>query len=356
MSRRHSKQASSLLGMLSVLALATAWTGCATAPSRVAPFRQRSDSAESGQLAGPFSGDVVDAATRTPVVGAFVYATWSYEAGTGFVIPAGAREFAGATDSRGHYNVPAMPHVPGARLVEFNLLVYKRGFVAYRSDRRFGDFGPRMDFAQQNNQVALERWRDDYSHIRHVRYVGGGAAMAALTQWELADAAEEQTARNRTAGGPRPSSGTLVVSAQLLSEQDIREITKFDGKFETGPLQDEPDTATYSSQHFKAIGREETWDVALRVWRLPSAKASERYDELRGQMPAVDEKDDIATKSFLTTAGEIRGVGFVDAGRGVVAIVTCGTSICSSPDQASAMAKAIYAKLQKLLPAVGVTP
>lgn len=329
---------------------------CATHPSRVAPFRQRSDSAEAGQLAGPFSGEVVDAATRSPVTGALVYATWSFEAGTGFVIPAGSREFVGSTDSRGHYTVPAVVAIAGARLVEFNILVYKRGFVAYRSDRRFHDLGLRMDFAQQNNQVVLERWRDDFSHIRHIRYVGGGAAIAGLTQWELADAAEEMVQLNQPNATPRPSTGTLVVSAQLLAEQDIRDITKYDGAFETGPLQDEPDTATYSSQHFKAIGREETWDVALRVWRLPGGKSVERYEELMGQMPSVTEKDDIANRSFITSAGEIRGVGFVDVQRGLVAIVTCGTSICSSPDQATAMAKVIHSKLQRLLPGTGVSP
>ena len=92
------------------------------------------------------------------------------------------------------------------------------------------------------------------------------------------------------------------------------------------------------------------------MWRLPGGKSVERYEELMSQMPSVTEKDDIANRSFITSAGEIRGVGFVDVQRGLVAIVTCGTSICSSAEQATAMAKVIHSKLQRLLPTTGVTP
>ena len=70
-----------------------------------------------------------------------------------------------------------------------------------------------------------------------------------------------------------------------MTDTDIKARTKYDGQFETGPLSDEPDTATYSSQHFKALGRPETWDVAIRVWRLDPGKAQERYDELLTQLP-----------------------------------------------------------------------
>jgi hypothetical protein len=347
-SRRHP-----LCAKLWVIALVA---GCVSAPARVAPFRLRPDSATVGQLSGPFSGVVVDATTRLPIAGALVYGSWAFESGTGFSTPAARREYVGSTNATGNYSVPASSVPAGARLTEFTLLVYKRGFVAYRSDRRFSDFGLRMDFAQRNNQVAMERWRDDYSHVRHVRFVGGGVAIAALTQWELGDASDELALRDKPAQGPRGSGETLIVSAQLLTEQDIRTITKYDGKFETGPLQDEPDTASYTSQHFKAIEREETWDVALRVWRLPSGKALERYEEVMRQMPAVTEKDDIANRSFLTAEGEIRGVGFVDVQRGVVGVLTCGTSICSNTEQSMAMAKTAYSKIQRLLPLPGATP
>src|SRR4029077_6128431 len=119
----------------------------------------------------------------------------------------------------------------------------KRGYVAYRSDRRFVDLGPRMDFAQLENQVLLERWRNELSHARHLRFVGAGTAVAALTQWELGDASAELDGKRPSGEDLRPGrgDGQYVVAAQLLGEGDIKGRTKYDGSFETGPLSDEPD-------------------------------------------------------------------------------------------------------------------
>ncbi len=135
-----------------------------------------------------------------------------------------------------------------------------------------------------------------------------------------------------------------------MTDSDIKARTKFDGQFETGPLSDEPDTATYSSQHFKALGRPETWDVAIRVWRLDPAKAQERYDELLSQLPGVQEKDELASRSFQASENEIRGVGFLDGPRGVVVLITCGVSQCASVDDAVALATTVYGKLKQLMP------
>src|SRR5690606_10327090 len=122
-----------------------------------------------------------------------------------------------------------------------------------------------------------------------------------------------------------------------------------------GPLSDEPDTATYSSQHFKALGRPETWDVAIRLWRLDPAQAHERYEELVTQLPGVIERDDIANRSFIANENEIRGVGFLDAPRGVVVLLTCGANQCTSQDDALALAQGVHEKLKQRVPAAGGT-
>jgi hypothetical protein len=337
-----------------VAALASSALGCVDTAIRTAPFRVRPDSAEPGSLKGPFTGRVVDATTHAPIAGALIYAAWTFERGTGLAEPAGAKEFVGSTDAAGNYKVPKLDRLPsGTRVTEFTLLVYKRGFIAYRSDRRFTDLGMRMDFAQANNQVLLERWRNDLSHARHLRFVGAGTAVAALTQWELADASAELDGRRPRGGDdlrPGRGEGQYVVAAQLLVESDIKGRTKYDGAFETGPLSDEPDTATYSSQHFKALGRAETWDVALRVWRLDPGKAQERYDELLTQLPGIVERDDVASRSFIATENDIRGVGFLDAPRGMVVLLTCGSNQCISQDDATALAQIIYGRVKSLLP------
>lgn len=339
---------------LCVVVSLAALAGCVETAIRTAPFRTRPDAAEPGTLQGPFDGRVVDSTTHTPIAGALVYAAWTFERGTGMAEPAGAKEFVGSTDAAGNYKVPRLDRLPhGARVTEFTLLVYKRGFIAYRSDRRFSDLGPRMDFAQNDNQVLLERWRNELSHARHLRFVGAGTAVAALTQWEIADASAELDGRRPKNGDdlrPGRGEGPYIVAAQLLGETDIKARTKYDGGFETGPLSDEPDTATYSSQHFKALGRPETWDVALRMWRLDAGKAQERYDELLTQLPGIVEKDDLGSRSFVATENEIRGVGFLDAPRGVVVLMTCGSNQCISMEDATSLAQIIYGRVKSLLP------
>jgi len=341
------------LRKLAFLLAALAIVGCVSGASRTAPFRVRPDSADAGSIRGPFNGRVVDVTTHAPVAGALVYAAWTLESGAALPEPAGSREFVGSTDAGGNYKVPPLNGVPsGTRVTEFSLLVYKRGYIAYRSDRRFSDLGPRMDFAQDDNQILLERWRNELSHARHLRFVGGGTAVSALTNWELADASAELEGKRPSGDDLRPGrgEGPYVVAAQLLADSDIKARTKYDGQFETGPLSDEPDTATYSSQHFKALGRPETWDVAIRVWRLDPGKAQERYDELLTQLPGVQEKDEIASRSFQASENDIRGVGFLDGTRGIVVLITCGVSQCASIDDAVFLEQTVYTKLKQLAP------
>jgi hypothetical protein len=337
-----------------VASTALSGSACVDSAIRTAPFRVRPDAAEAGSLRGPFTGRVLDSTTKAPIAGALVYAAWTLERGSALLEPAGSREVVGSTDAGGNYKVGALASLPkGVRVTDFTLLVYKRGYVAYRSDRRFHDLGARMDFAQSENQVLLERWRNELSHARHLRFVGSGTAVSALTQWELADASAELEGRRPSGDDLRPGrgEGPYVVAAQLLTDVDIKARTRYDGQFQTGPLSDEPDTATYSSQHFSALGRPETWDVAIRMWRLDPGKAQERYEELLTQLPGVSEKDDIASRSFVANEGEIRGVGFLDGPRGIVILITCGANQCTSPDDSTVLAQGAYARLKQLVPA-----
>jgi hypothetical protein len=337
-----------------VASTALSGSACVDSAIRTAPFRVRPDAAEAGSLRGPFTGRVLDSTTKTPIAGALVYAAWTLERGTVLLEPAGSREVVGSTDAGGNYQIAALASLPKCiSVTEFTLLFYKRCYVAYRSDRSFHDMGARMDFAQADNQVLLERWRNEMSHARHLRFVGSGTAVAALTQWELADASAELEGRRPSGDDLRPGrgEGPYVVAAQLLTDADIKARTRYDGQFQTGPLSDEPDTATYSSQHFSALGRPETWDVAIRMWRLDPGKAQERYEELLTQLPGVTEKDDVASRSFVANEGEIRGVGFLDGPRGIVILITCGSNQCTSPDDSSVLAQGAYTRLKQLVPA-----
>jgi hypothetical protein len=340
--------------------LGLALPGCGGPAVRTASFRLRPDSIEAGDLRGPFTGKVVDATSGQPVAGALVHASWSFESGYGFNTPAGHREYITSTDASGTYRIPALGRLPrDRRLSDFYLVVYKRGYVGYRSDRRFADLGARLDFSQKQNQVLLERWRADFSHARHLRFLGGGPALAALTAWEVRDAVAElggagQAMEPRMATDPFGRRGSAtVVAAQLLTQRDIKQLTGFDGEFETGPLGDEPDTRTYSSQHFKALNLPERYDIALRLWKLTGPAARERYAELVDSLPGADRRNEIASESLRAEEGDIFGVAFLDAERGVVALLTCGRAQCASSSVAVALARSAHRSLVRQWPTAG---
>jgi hypothetical protein len=326
-----------------------------TTPPRTATFRARPDAVAPGSLIGPFTGRVLDSSNRAAVTGAVVYATWTLERTNPLPVAAGHREAVASTDATGRYLLAELTDVPAdVRVTDFTLVIYKRGFVGYRSDRRFVDFGPRRDFAQLENTVLLERWRPELSHARHVRFVGGGAVISAVTDWE-SDAAIAELDPDRKPEGPGPlipgvGDGPYLVAAQLVKPEEIKARTRFDGSFETGPLGDEPDTATYSSQHFRALGRNESFDIAIRLWRVGPGAAVDRYDELRAGLPGMEEKDEIASRSLRATERDIYGVGFLDGQRGVVVLLTCGKSQCASIEDAVALAAQAHKRIKELWP------
>jgi hypothetical protein len=334
---------------------------CGGSLAREAPFRARPDSTERGDLRGPFTGRVVDAETDRPIVGALVYASWRFASGYGFDEPAGWREHIGSTDSSGSYRIPRLEGGPGApaRLSDFRVVIYKRGYVAFRSDRRFEDFGPRTDFAQRGNLVALGRWRPELSHARHLRFVGGGPTLSELTSWELPDAvAELEGQRPVVAEGVRPPRGATPAppsdgnlhGEHLLRPADVQGLTGYEGGFDVGELNDDPSSPTYDTVHLQARGRPESYDVAMRLWKLPPAEAEKQYARVVEELPGAQAKNEIGDRSVraATPGGDILGLAFLEARRGFVVLLTCGASQCRSPETVLALARIVRERLEAM--------
>ena len=346
--------------LAAALVLLAMLSACFSLSTRPASFRARPDSVTPGSLRGPFRGRVVEAETGEPVSGAVVYATWTLRRGYGMTLPAGHREHITSTDERGMYEVPALDEPGGGvRITDFALVIYKRGFIAYRSDRRFADLGPRRDFAQLGNEVELARWRDQLSHVHHLRYVGGGTALAALTAWEAEEAAAELAGPGEAAIATplqvRPGVARLA-AARLLTAEDVKAATGFDGSFESGPLNDEPDTESYSSQHLQAMGLPEGYDVALRVWRHTAEEAEKRYTGLLDSLPGVQETNELGDRSLRAIERNIYGVGFLDRERGVVVLLTCGQSQCSSLDVAARLGATVLERVRAQVSPIPAAP
>jgi hypothetical protein len=165
--------------------------------------------------------------------------------------------------------------------------------------------------------------------------VGGGATLAELTRWEVAEAIGElgggrATPRPATPGEDLPAPPAVLHAERLLGPADVKLATGFGGSFDAGELGDEPTSDRYDSLHLQARGKDETFDVALRVWHLGSDDAVKHFEELLGELPGAKATTEIGDRSLRTATpkGDIIGVGVLDIKRGTVLLITCGASQC----------------------------
>jgi len=328
-----------------------------------ARFPVRPDSVRPADLLGPYDGIVLDADTDRPISGAVVAASWAFERGIGLQAPLAAREVVVESGVDGRYSIPRLTDLPNAdlpggmstRLRRFTLIVYRRGHVAWRSDRRFGDGGRRRDFSQLGNRVRLEKWQQGYRHADHLVFLGGGDKVRAAAAWELQPAALELDGEKSSAILEAESASSVGTKTpldieHLLSDDEIRGVTGFVGKFEDGKLTDLPTTEFYDSRHFKAVGKPEGYDVGLRVWRLGAAAADVQYRKLLDELPGSHTTDEVGDASLRARSGEINGLAFLVRERGVVASLTCGAAQCTEPAQLLKLAKLVESRLPDLPP------
>jgi len=344
---------------LLLISLATGAIGGCAAGVAQAPFPARPDTVLPGDLLGSFDGQVLDAASGKPIPGAIVQASWGFETGRGLTAPAGGSVTTVATDNDGRYVVERLSDLPTsrARVASVTLVVYERGYVAYRSDRVFdnaaGGSRARTDFAQHNNAVKLDRWTGALSHVKHVRFVGGSGTLKRALGSEVVEASLELTS-----GGPQKGATTAPVAetpgaptldaTPLLSVDELRAVTGYGGQLTVDKLADLPTTPSYDSRHFKAVGKPETFDAALRVWKLAPADAEKRYDKMLAEIPHAEKKDEVADRSLRGYDGRIVAIAALDRARGVVIELTCGLDQCRDADQAAALLRRVMARADRL--------
>ncbi len=341
-----------------VLALGLCFAGCAPFVYQ-AEFARHSDTVLKGDLLGPYTGRVLDSGSGKPISGALVYASWELVRGVGFVVPGGAKVYVTRTNTDGRYQIPPPDSLPGGAtraVASFRLVVYKRGYVAYRSDRIFPGDERRFDFVQLGNRVGLERWNPDLSHVDHLRFVGGGGALRRACAWEVHAAVAQIEGRpmsplsssSGSTGGDANESGDLLDISALLDEDDIEEITGYDGGFTVGRLADIPRSARYDSRHFRATGKSQAFDAAYRVWRLGAKGAEHHYSKLLKAYPNAQPKDELGDRSFRSRNKKIGALVWFVKKRGVVVALTCGWSLCKTPAKLLSLARALHDRLDQL--------
>ena len=313
-----------------------------------APFSARPDTLRPGDLLGPYDGLVIDGETERPLAGAVVAGAWAFERGIGLQGPVAALEVATETGADGRYRlrIPAdLPRGEGVRLRRFTLIVYRRGYVAWRSDSSFPTGEARHDFAQRGNRVRLEKWQSSFSHYQHLVFLGGGAAIRTAAAWEVQpaglelDGASPATASRRLAEDARVGSSVSLDISPLLSEDEVRGVTGYAGKFEVGKLADRASSDVYDSRHFKASDKPETYDVGLRVWAIGTEAVEAQFRKLLGELPGAVATEEMGDASLRARGGDVTGFAFLLREKGVVMQLSCGLAQCSEPSMILRLAK-----------------
>ena len=342
------------IAWLSASGVAAVLAGCSPLV-REARFAGARDQVADASLLGPFDGQIVDAVTNEPLGDTTVVGIWSYDRGNGLVAPFGSETVTVKTDRAGRYRVPPAPaKIRGrtVRLVDFTLVVYKRGYVAYRSDEPY-DRGKRAEFVARHNRITLRKWESRDSHAEHLLALAPPPEIETLAMWERGDAnLDLYRARiGEVATEPgTPTEPTLLLldARALLPPEDVRRRTGFGDAFEVKDLGDLAHTHFYHGVHLHAEGREETWDLGLRVWSDPPGGLDPVIETFQATLPGVTATPEITPETWIFDSEAVRAVAFVDRDRKIAVLLTCGGMQCIDVETAIVLGRHVYDRLDQL--------
>jgi hypothetical protein len=341
---------------MSVLAMALL---CCAPVVRPAPFSGARDGVTDVTLLGPFDGQVIDATTSEPIAGATCVGVWSYAAGDGFVAPHGSEMVEVVTDQAGRYRIPkAQSRIrgPTVRLVDFDLVVYRRGYVGYRSDTTY-EGTARTDFTLRHNRIALRKWQRTDSHAQHLLFLAAPPPIERLVRWERELANVELY---RVLGGSAPMPVPEVVAPEeeaglrlldataVLTPDQVRLRTNFTGAFEVKDLEDLSRTHFYHGVHLEAVDRPEDWDVSVRVWKDPPGGLDPVSETIRATLPDVPRSAEVTAETWVLDGEDVRAVGFLDREQNVGVLLACRAMQCVDVETAIVLARFIHENLDAL--------
>lgn len=293
-------------------------------------------------------------------------ALWTYDEGRGLTHAAGTVVETFATDAAGRYKIPAVaPRTQAGlqRLVAFDLIVYKRGYVGYRSDADF-DGHARIDFVQRHHRVELRKWRETDSHAHHLAFLRPPAELEAQVAWERSPANEalylaQTQSRSASSGaggtGSESDGGSeaapaiaLLDARALLPPEEVKRRTGIPTSFQVKDLGDLTRTHFYHGVHLEASIAGEDSDVAYRVWRDPPGGLEVVRETFEASLPGVQPTAEIVDPTWIYDQDDVRAVAFLDEERSIGVLLTCGPAQCIDVETALILAKFIYNRLDQL--------
>lgn len=147
----------------------------------------------SGSISGcsaAIRGKVVDAETGEPVEGAVVLAEWTVTKGFGLTYTESYKILETVTDNEGKFRFSRVynPFAGGPTVV-----IYKKGYVAWRNDYIFPGWKKREHFRFKRGLIiTLELFQEGYSQEEHLQFIGSGIVGANLTDAPEYSAAESE--------------------------------------------------------------------------------------------------------------------------------------------------------------------
>jgi hypothetical protein len=143
----------------------------------------------SGCSAGPMSGTVVDAENGQPIEGAVIHVQWSESKGMpGMSYGELYKIEEAVSDANGKFRLEGVDKYFFIRPPK--IVIYKKGYVAWRHDFIFPDYQKREPFQWKDGQVfKLEHFKK-YSHSQHISFIRIGLSLDSAMKLDQSFASE----------------------------------------------------------------------------------------------------------------------------------------------------------------------